>query len=92
MPLAHVQNYGNSQLAVLGFGLMNPFLMGLTASYPVSNLPRREVARYGNFPGTAANLVAFPVRWGKRYGMAAYNLIVQTSGGQVNWPYGNGLT
>lgn len=95
MGLAKVQNYGASaNVYPLGFTLSTAFLAGMTAGPPSPcNLPRSAVSRYGAFySSSAAILPAFPVRFGLRLGVVAYNLIAQVTAGAVNWPYGNGLT
>lgn len=87
---------GRAQSIYLGFANVTAFLRGMTSSYPAgsSNLPRREVSRYGQFYGTgsATLLSAVAVLWGKRVGMVAHARITQFVVGQTNWPYGNGLT
>ena len=87
---------GRWQSIYLGFGNSIAFLRGMISSYSSgsSNLPRREVARYGMFYGTgsATLLPAVAVLWGKSRGMVAHARITPFVVGQTAWPYGNGLT
>lgn len=75
------------------------FLVGLVAAYGGSNLPARDVGKYGafNLGGTTLSEQC-PARFGPRLAFFAHAQIVRSNSGSglngtpLTWPYGNHST